>query len=127
MSFLNLFPRFLVWKNGIAESFSHVKPKAYRARLLHVTGYKKHVQVYEVRIAHKSLNNSDAFVLDAGLSQVQRSSQPGGGSESGADRLVPNMLTYFKSLWQHWTHCYAASCLGWAICSCSFSKLFRSL
>jgi hypothetical protein len=35
--------------------------------LLHISGYQKHVQVYQVPLKVESLNDHDAFVLDAGL------------------------------------------------------------
>jgi len=45
--------------------FRNVKPKDYKPRLLHVSGFKKHVQVYQVGLDAKNLNDSDSFVLDA--------------------------------------------------------------
>ena len=39
--------------------------------LLHITGYKRQVQVYQVPIKVESLNNSDCFILDAGLKVFQ--------------------------------------------------------
>merc|ERR1711994_731244 len=38
---------------------------------MHVTGFKKHVQVYQVAIDVAYLHNSDSFVLDAGLAVYQ--------------------------------------------------------
>merc|ERR1712156_652907 len=43
----------------------------YKPRLLHVTGFKKHVQVNQVGLEVANLNNSDSFVLDCGLSVFQ--------------------------------------------------------
>jgi gelsolin len=48
-----------------------VKPTEYKPRLLHVTGYKQKVQVYEVPLSVDSLNDSDCFVLDNGLTLFQ--------------------------------------------------------
>jgi len=69
--FLSLFPKMTILEGGVASGFNHVKPKEYKPRLLHCTGFKKHVQVYQVPIKHESLNNSDCFVLDAGLTIFQ--------------------------------------------------------
>ena len=44
-----------------------VKAKKYRPRLLHITGYIRQVQVYQLPSKAESLNNSDCFMLDAGL------------------------------------------------------------
>ncbi len=38
---------------------------------MHVCGYKRHVQVYQVPLKVESLNNSDSFVLDCGLTIYQ--------------------------------------------------------
>jgi gelsolin len=69
--FLSLFPKMTILSGGIESGFNHVKPKEYKPRLLHVTGFKKHVQVYQVPIKKESLNDSDCFVLDAGLTIFQ--------------------------------------------------------
>lgn len=52
---------------GVESGFRNVKPEDYKPRLLHVSGYQKHVQVYQVPLKIDSLNDCDAFVLDAGL------------------------------------------------------------
>eukprot|EP01083_Nonionella_stella_P001399 4018_1 len=69
--FLNLFPKVSILKGGVDSGFRKVKAKEYQPRLLHVTGFKKHVQVYQVNIDAQNLNNSDSFVLDCGLSLFQ--------------------------------------------------------
>ena len=69
--FLSLFPKMTVMKGGVESGFNHVKPKEYKPRLLHVCGFGKKVQVYEVPLKPESLNNSDCFVLDAGLQLFQ--------------------------------------------------------
>jgi len=69
--FLNLFPKVTILEGGVASGFRNVKPKDYKPRLLHVTGFKKHVQVYQVKLAAENLNNSDSFVLDCGLTLFQ--------------------------------------------------------
>lgn len=65
--FLDLFPKMTVLDGGVASGFNIVKPKEYQPRLLHCCGYKKNVQVYQKPMAGESLNDSDCFVLDAGL------------------------------------------------------------
>ena len=69
--FLDLFPKVTILEGGVDSGFRAVKAKEYKPRLLHVTGYKKHVQVYQVPLKATSLNNSDSFVLDAGLKIFQ--------------------------------------------------------
>jgi len=69
--FLNLFPKVTILEGGVDSGFRNVKPKDYKPRLLHVTGFKKHVQVYQVGLDSKNLNNSDSFVLDCGLTVFQ--------------------------------------------------------
>merc|ERR1719378_1725651 len=69
--FLGLFPKVTILDGGVDSGFRHVKAKEYKPRLLHVTGFKKHVQVMQVGLDSKNLNNSDSFVLDCGLSVFQ--------------------------------------------------------
>lgn len=69
--FLGLFPKVTILEGGVDSGFRKVGPKKYKPRLLHVTGFKKHVQVYQVPIKPESLNDSDSFVLDAGLKVFQ--------------------------------------------------------
>jgi gelsolin len=69
--FLSLFPKLTILDGGVASGFRNVKPQDYKPRLMHVTGFKKHVQVYQVPLKTESLNNSDAFVLDCGLTVFQ--------------------------------------------------------
>merc|ERR1712176_1351542 len=69
--FLNLFPKVTILEGGVDSGFRNVKPKDYKPRLLHVSGFKKHVQVYQVGLSVDNLNNSDSFVLDCGLTVFQ--------------------------------------------------------
>jgi len=69
--FLGLFPKVTILDGGVDSGFRHVKAKEYKPRLLHVTGFKKHVQVTQVGLDTANLNNSDSFVLDCGLSVFQ--------------------------------------------------------
>jgi gelsolin len=69
--FLDLFDRMTILDGGIETGFTHVKPTEYQPRLMHITGHKKHVQVYQVPIRPESLNDTDCFVLDAGLKIFQ--------------------------------------------------------
>jgi len=69
--FLDLFPKMTVMSGGVESGFNHVKPTEYKPRLMHVTGFKQKVQVYEVPLSVDSLNDSDCFVLDNGLTIFQ--------------------------------------------------------
>jgi len=69
--FLGCFPKVTILEGGVDSGFRHVKAKEYKPRLLHVTGFKKHVQVNQVKMDTANLNDSDSFVLDAGLSIYQ--------------------------------------------------------
>lgn len=65
--FLDLWPKIHILDGGVDSGFNRVKPTEYRARLLHVTGHKKNVQVYAVPVKASSLTSQDSFVLDTGL------------------------------------------------------------
>jgi len=65
--FLDLFDKVTILDGGIESGFRNVKPENYKPRLLHVSGYQKHVQVYQVPLKVEFLNDHDAFVLDSGL------------------------------------------------------------
>jgi len=69
--FLDLFNKLTILEGGVDSGFHRVKPENYKPRLLHVTGYKQHVQVYQVPTKAESLNNCDSFVLDGGLKLFQ--------------------------------------------------------
>lgn len=69
--FLDLWDKMRVLDGGIDSGFNKVKPEKYEPRLLHVTGYKKHVQVFQVKMTTDSLNNHDSFILDCGLELYQ--------------------------------------------------------
>merc|ERR1711933_345345 len=92
--FLNLFPKVTILEGGVDSGFRNVKPKDYKPRLLHVSGFKKHVQVYQVGLSVDNLNNSDSFVLDCGLTVFQFN-----GSKSSAWRSEKRM-----QLWMNCKH-----------------------
>jgi gelsolin len=69
--FLDVFNKMTILQGGVDSGFHKVKPENYKPRLLHVTGYKQHVQVYQVPIKAESLNNCDSYVLDCGLTLFQ--------------------------------------------------------
>merc|ERR1712130_535818 len=69
--FLGLFPKVTILDGGVDSGFRQVKAKEYKPRLLHVTGFKRHVQVMQVGLDVANLNNSDSFVLDCGLRVFQ--------------------------------------------------------
>jgi len=69
--FMALFGgRINLLKGGVDSGFNHVKPEEYKPRLLHMKG-KKYVRVTEVDLSHKSLNDGDVFLLDAGMNIYQ--------------------------------------------------------
>jgi len=60
-----------VMAGGVDSGFHHVKPDEYKPRLLHISGYQKHVQVSQIALKTESLNDSETFILDAGLKMWQ--------------------------------------------------------
>jgi len=69
--FLDLWKCMHVLDGGIESGFNKVKPKEYKPRLMHITGYKKHVQIFQVPMKVESLNSHDSFILDLGLHLYQ--------------------------------------------------------
>lgn len=65
--FMDIFDKITILDGGVDSGFNPVKAKEYSPRLLHVCGYKEHVQVFQVKFEPNSLNNIDSFILDAGL------------------------------------------------------------
>jgi len=65
--FLELWEKIRILEGGIDTGFNRVKPTEYTAKLLHVTGHKKNVQVYQVPMKTSSLTSTDSFILDTGL------------------------------------------------------------
>ena len=51
--------------------FRHVEPTKYTPRLLHFHGVKRKIAVKEVPLSRKSLDSSDVFILDLGLTIYQ--------------------------------------------------------
>lgn len=68
-AFRKLFPKMTILE--VDQKFRETTPKNFQPRLLHVCGVKQHVQVYQVKLDAKNLNDSDSFVLDCGLSLFQ--------------------------------------------------------
>ena len=64
--FLDLFSRIKILEGGIDSGFNHVEAEKFNNKLLHITGYGKKIQVYQVKIHVNSMNNADAFILDCG-------------------------------------------------------------
>jgi len=65
--FLDLWEKIHILDGGVSSGFNKVKPEEYQPKLLHITGHKKHVQVYQVPIKLSSLTSHDSFILDHGL------------------------------------------------------------
>ena len=65
-NFIHLFDKLTILEGGIESGFNHVIKQKYAMRLLHVTnfGHQKKMQIYQVPVSLKSINNSDCFILD---------------------------------------------------------------
>lgn len=64
--FSDMFPSMSILEGGVDSGFRHVEPETYEPRLFHVAGKPKKMRVDQVPLNLDSLNNCDAFVLDAG-------------------------------------------------------------
>jgi len=65
--FLDLWDKITILDGGVQSGFNKVKPQEYQTRLLHITGHKKHVQVFQVPLKLESLTSQDSFIVDQGL------------------------------------------------------------
>ena len=64
---LSYFPSGVQYlEGGIDTAFNHVEPAKYKPRLLQVKGCK-HIRITQVPLTGDSLNENDAFILDAGM------------------------------------------------------------
>jgi len=91
--FLDLFNKMTILEGGVESGFHKVKPENYKPRLLHITGYKQHVQVYQRPIKPESLNNSDSFVLDCGLTLFQFNGEKSSAWEKRKANAIIDELT----------------------------------
>ncbi len=65
--FLSYFPSGIKYLDGGVDSaFNHFEPANYKPRLLQIKGLK-HIRINQVPFSHASLNENDAFILDAGM------------------------------------------------------------
>lgn len=65
--FLSYFPSGVQYLDGgVDTAFNHYEPAKYKPRLLQVKGFK-HIRISQVPLNADSLNENDAFILDAGL------------------------------------------------------------
>jgi len=91
--FLDCFDKISILSGGVESGFRNVKPEEYKPRLLHISGYQKHVQVYQVALKIESLNDHDAFVLDAGLKVFQfNGTKSSGWEKRKANAIVDEIL-----------------------------------
>jgi gelsolin len=69
--FLSHFPVIRYLDGGVDSGFTAVEPESYKPRLLHIFGPSGAVRVAQVPLEAASLNKSDVFILDAGLTLFQ--------------------------------------------------------
>ena len=69
----SVFHISLLWPSHFrADSgFRHVTPTEYKPRLFHFHGVRKKIEVKQVPLSRKSLDSSDVFILDLGLTLYQ--------------------------------------------------------
>jgi len=65
--FLKLWEKIHILDGGVDSGFNKMKPDEYKPKLLHITGHKKHVEVFQVPLSVGSLTSHDSFILDEGL------------------------------------------------------------
>jgi gelsolin len=65
-TFNELFEQITYLKGGVGTGFKHVEETAYAARLLRVKKTGRQTNIIEVTCERDSLNQGDAFILDAG-------------------------------------------------------------
>ncbi|XP_072051174.1 gelsolin-like protein 1 [Amphiura filiformis] len=69
--FKTYFKSITLMKGGADTGFRHVEPEKYKPRLLQFSGKGKNISVKEVPFCQKSLDDTDVFILDAGLKYYQ--------------------------------------------------------
>jgi len=81
--FLALFPGGVhLLKGGYETGFKHVQETTYQPRLFHIKGTSsKNMRVVEVPLKTESLNSSDVFILDQGLTLWQFNGKKSHGVE----------------------------------------------
>jgi len=90
--FMELFPGGIrTCKGGVDSGFNNVKPDEFKPRLLHIKGQKQ-LRVNEVKLELKSLNDGDAFLLDAGLHIFQWNGRSAGINEKRKANEMINAL-----------------------------------
>lgn len=92
--FLNYFKEtggIRLLEGGVESGFNKVKPEEYKPRLLHIKG-RKNVRISQVPIEHKSLNEGDVFILDAGLNIYQWQGAKAGKAEKARAGMLCRAL-----------------------------------
>jgi gelsolin len=70
-AFLALFPNMQVLAGGVDSGFNKLRPAEYTPRLLRVHGVGSNVRQTELPRKRSSLNSSDVFILDNGMTIFQ--------------------------------------------------------
>ncbi|KAA8498531.1 Severin [Porphyridium purpureum] len=69
--FMSFFDKYMLVDGGVASGFTSPEPETYETKLFHVTGKGTDVKVNQEPLALESLNRSDVFILDCGMTLFQ--------------------------------------------------------
>lgn len=84
--FRSYFHTIRKMEGGAESGFDRVKPTEYTSRLMHFKGSGRKVEVREVALSKQSLDDSDVFILDAGLTIIQWNGTTSNAFEKNAGR-----------------------------------------
>ncbi|XP_046562170.1 gelsolin-like protein 2 isoform X1 [Haliotis rubra] len=69
--FKSYFKAITILEGGADSGFRTVKPEAYKPRLFHFHGDRKHVEVKQIPRCRSRLDSTDVYILDLGLTIYQ--------------------------------------------------------
>lgn len=95
--FRSYFPTIRKMEGGAESGFERVKPTEYQTRLFHFKGSGRKIEVREVDLSKQSLDDSDVFLLDAGLSVIQWNGTTSNAFEKNAGREYLSKLKSERS------------------------------